>query len=720
MKNTMQIRSYLSLALFMLQVVICTAQIGVNTTNPQGSLDINSATDGLLVPRVALVATDVATIVTPTESEIVYNTFTSAPGANQVTPGFYYWNGSLWIRLATGANSDWSTIGNTGTTAGTNFIGTTDNQAFVVKTNGSAATNERLRFLPTGPAVFNNVTPFAGDVFSVYGTGYTSSINALGNFAINGYVGANGVGLYGESTSAAANNGIGVFGSLIGTSTASGNISYGVSGRNSTTPSGTGIAIGTGGDAVSTSGDARGLNGVSSSPNGIGVAGFNTATTGNGYGIYGQTSSVAGVGVFGINAANAYSTNTAVGVFGRATGSVTTGFSIGVRGYSDATTGNGYAFYGQALSNAATGGITFVNSSGAGWQGQNAGTGEGVRGFNTNATVATAGSGVYGQTGGSNAMGGEFTNTNATNGTGIFGIGNNVAGTFLVNGSGGAFSGATVGTFSKATTIVGGTGVLAVGNNAPNFTVARGSGIAATGTQFGVVGFASTMVNTNGTVSNAAALGANASAGGYFEVQNAGAAQGWAYVGSREVAGAGGLRKIIGTGTVNTIVKDLNNNYVALSCPESPENLFQDFGQGKLINGKAHIEIDPIFSKNIVVNEKHPLRVFIQLEGDCEGVFVTNKTQNGFDVIELKRGTSNVPFTYTISANRADEVLPDGSISRYSEERFAPAPGPQEKSRAESISKPTRQDVIQNPITENGDASVIKIAMPQKKEIKKQ
>ncbi len=718
MKNTKLFRSYLSLALFMLQVVICTAQIGVNTTNPQGSLDITSATDGLLVPRVALAATNVATIVTPTESEIVYNTFTSAPGANQVTPGFYYWNGSLWIRLATGANSDWGTTGNAGTIAGTNFIGTTDAQAFVVKTNGSAAANERMRFLPAGPAVFNNSTPFAGDVFSVYGTGYTGSINALGTFAINGYAGANGVGIYGESNSAAANNGIGVLGSLNGTNTATGNISYGVFGQNSTTPSGTGIAIGAGGDALSTSGDARGLNGVSSSPNGIGVAGLNSALTGNAYGIYGQTSSVAGVGVFGLNAANAYSTNTAVGVFGRAIGSVTTGFSIGVRGYSDATTGNGYAFYGQALSNAATGGITFVTSSGAGWQGQNAGTGDGVRGFNTSATAATAGSGVYGQTGGSTAMGGDFANINA-NGTGVFGIGNNLAGTYLISGSGGAFNGSTVGTFSRATTAVGGTGVLAVGNNAANFTVARGSGIAATGTQFGVVGFATTMVNTNGTLSNAAALGANASAGGYFEVQNAGVAQGWAYVGSREVAGAAGMRKIIGTGTVNTIVKDLDNNYVALSCPESPENLFQDYGQGKLVNGKAHIEIDPIFSKNIVVNEKHPLRVFIQLEGDCEGVFVTNKTQSSFDVIELKRGTSNVAFTYTISANRADEVLPDGSISRYSEERFAPAPGPQEKSTAESVTKQTRQDAVQNPITENEDASVIKIAMPQKTEIKK-
>jgi hypothetical protein len=127
---------------------------------------------------------------------------------------------------------------------------------------------------------------------------------------------------------------------------------------------------------------------------------------------------------------------------------------------------------------------------------------------------------------------------------------------------------------------------------------------------------------------------------------------------------------------VNTIVKDLNDKLVALSCPETPEDLFQDYGSGALINGKVHIMIDPILAKNIVVNEQHPLRVFVQPEGDCKGVFVTNKTQYGFDVIELGGGQSNIPFSWSLTANRADEVLSDGRISRYSNERFATAPGP--------------------------------------------
>lgn len=648
--------------------------VGINATgalpNASAMLDVSATNKGILIPRVALTGTtDITTVPGAANWLTVFNTAT----VSDVTTGIYYWNGTVWVKVGSGPVTDWQITGNSGTTAGSNFIGTTDAQAFVTKTGGSAAANERMRILATGTASYNNTTPFAGDVFSVYGTGYAGAINALGNFALNGYTGASGVGVYGESTSAAGNDGIGVYGSLNGLSTATATSSLGVYGSNATTPAGTGIAIGVGGDAYATTGDARGVEGTTSSPAGIGTTGFNFGTTGNAFGVYGQSASVAGIGVFGINSAATHTTNTSVGVFGRSLGTVTTGFSIGVRGYADAATGNGYAFYGQALSSAAVGGITFVTSSGAGWQGQNAGTGDGVRGYNTSATAATAGAGVYGQTNATTSMGGEFANLNAL-----------------------------------------GTGLLATGNNTGGFYLARGSGIAATGTQFGVVGFATTMVNTN-PLNNAAASGANASAGGYFEVQNAGTAVTWAYVGVREVAGAGGLRKIIGNGTVNTIVKDLDGELVALSCPEAPENLFQDYGQGMLVNGKAHINIDPILAKNIVVNDKHPLRVFIQLEGDCEGVYVTNKTQTGFDVIELKNGQSNIAFSYTIVANRADEVLSDGSISKYSEERFPAAPGPQQKN---SVDTKQNENGIQTPLNDVENESY-PLPVPAKREIRK-
>jgi hypothetical protein len=40
------------------------------------------------------------------------------------------------------------------------------------------------------------------------------------------------------------------------------------------------------------------------------------------------------------------------------------------------------------------------------------------------------------------------------------------------------------------------------------------------------------------------------------------------------------------------------------------------------------------------------------LEGDCNGVYVTEKSKQGFTVKELQNGNSNVSFSYQIVANR--------------------------------------------------------------------
>ncbi|WP_329805171.1 tail fiber domain-containing protein [Flavobacterium facile] len=138
--------AFLALFISVLGNSICNAQVGIGTVTPSGSLDITSTNDGLLIPRIALSATNVATVLTPTVSELVYNTFTSALGPNQVAPGYYYWNGTLWVPFSTGNLSDWSLTGNTGTTPVTNFIGTTDAVDLVTKTNNA----ERMRITAAG------------------------------------------------------------------------------------------------------------------------------------------------------------------------------------------------------------------------------------------------------------------------------------------------------------------------------------------------------------------------------------------------------------------------------------------------------------------------------------------------------------------------------------------------------------------------------------------
>lgn len=97
-------------------------------------------------------------------------------------------------------------------------------------------------------------------------------------------------------------------------------------------------------------------------------------------------------------------------------------------------------------------------------------------------------------------------------------------------------------------------------------------------------------------------------------------------------------------------------------CPEAPEVLFEDYGIGKLENGETYIKIDPILAKSLIVDEKHPLKVFIQLEGDCNGVFVTEKSIDGFKVKELNNGKSNVSFSWHLVGNRADTRDENGTI----------------------------------------------------------
>jgi len=134
--------------------------------------------------------------------------------------------------------------------------------------------------------------------------------------------------------------------------------------------------------------------------------------------------------------------------------------------------------------------------------------------------------------------------------------------------------------------------------------------------------------------------------------------------------------KINGAGAVSTIVSGLNNEKVTMYAPEAPEIFFQDYGQGNLVKGKAHIDIDPILAKNIIIDDKHSLRVFIQPEGECNGVYVTNKTATGFDVIELQNGQANTSFQWSIICNRADEDLGGGRVSRNASVRFQSAEKP--------------------------------------------
>ncbi len=324
--------------------------IAINSTGaapaPSAMLDITSTTTGLLVPRVALTATNSALPVTlPATSLFVYNTATAGAAPNDVTPGYYYWDGVQWVRFAASGDS-WRITGNAGTTAGANFIGTTDAVDWVIKTGGAAAANERMRVAAAGQVVQNNTGIFPGDVFSAYGNnttnGTTNSINnAAGTFSVNGYAAGNGTGVYGETAGGASTVGTAVWGDIYGASTTASSSSEGVWGTNSTGPLGTGVTASV---AAGVRGDATGAAGTAFT---MGVYGVNSGAAGAAHGVYGITPSTGGTGVFGAN-----TNTTAVAANGVQGQSASIGGGSGVRGFNTAAAigagQGGYGVFGSA------------------------------------------------------------------------------------------------------------------------------------------------------------------------------------------------------------------------------------------------------------------------------------------------------------------------------------------------------------------------------------
>jgi len=145
---------FISLIMFInLQVFAQNLGIGPDTFDPDASagVEMQFTDKGLLIPRVTLISTtSTSPITTPiATSLLVYNTATNG----DVTPGFYYWNGSKWMRLlAIDDKPAWLLNGNACTTPGTNFIGTTDNADLSFKTNNK----ENMRLYSTGQLVISD------------------------------------------------------------------------------------------------------------------------------------------------------------------------------------------------------------------------------------------------------------------------------------------------------------------------------------------------------------------------------------------------------------------------------------------------------------------------------------------------------------------------------------------------------------------------------------
>lgn len=365
------------------------------------------------------------------------------------------------------------------------------------------------------------------------------------------------------------------------------------------------------------------------------------------WGLNGNSGTTAGTNFIGTTDATPFDlrTNNTVRMQIRANGTVM------INGSTAKSNQDALEVIGAGVTGATNSGFGFpINgySSGpyAGVYGDNAGTGQGVWGSNS-----STGTGVYG--------------TSSSSGTGVHGHSATGIGVFGQTNSG---TNPAIRAYNQN---ANGIGVVGLGSNIAVFNnIGVGTGLLGQGEIFGVAAFASTTGAPNTTGKWA----------GYFDYLPG--TNAYAYIGGR--SGSTDYA-ILSSGVKSTMVKDDQNRNRIMFCPEAPEVLFQDVGTGQLTNGRAHITIDPVLQRNIYVSESKPLKVFIQPEGECKGVYVTNKSAAGFDVIELQGGTSNTPFTYQIIANRADNTDETGRItSRFADARFPVGPG-RVKSKKEKI-----------------------------------
>lgn len=134
--------------------------VGISATgsapNNDAGLDVDFNDRGVLIPRVSL--SSITTYNPPiigggnVTSLLVYNTNAT------IGVGYYYWNGSRWVKLLVSGNpSDaWLINGNSNTNPSTHFIGTTDNAGLSIKTNN----NEVMRLTPNARVGIGNSFPY--------------------------------------------------------------------------------------------------------------------------------------------------------------------------------------------------------------------------------------------------------------------------------------------------------------------------------------------------------------------------------------------------------------------------------------------------------------------------------------------------------------------------------------------------------------------------------
>jgi hypothetical protein len=95
-------------------------------------------------------------------------------------------------------------------------------------------------------------------------------------------------------------------------------------------------------------------------------------------------------------------------------------------------------------------------------------------------------------------------------------------------------------------------------------------------------------------------------------------------------------------------VKVDNGEYRLLYSQESPEVWFEDFGEARLVNGRAVVQIDPLFAQTANTSVKY--HVFLTPQDEPLTLAVANKNSISFEVVGP--AGASIYFSYRIVAKR--------------------------------------------------------------------
>ena len=521
----------------------------------------------------------------------------------------------------------------------------------------------------TGSPVFNGSSGdgLSGDTAgNTVGTAGVVGLAGSGN--TSGYSGIAGVwgnasahvGILGTSdqypgVQGISNSGYGVQGNSTSNVGVSGTSSSGAGVAGSST-TGAGVVGYTAGSTVGTAG-TFGIAGSRTSFNGIaGIWGDAAAHVG----VFGSSNQYAGVAGSSVSGPGVQGTSTS----GSAGSFTSTGSTATISSVNSGTT-NGSAVY--AATSGPNASTIYADSTGSG--------GNAIAGIATGGAGSSGAQpvGVYGYSGGGN---------------GIHGVSANTSGIFAETSSTSAQDAALYAySHNKAS------GVYAYSAQMGIHAVSGGASVAGTQSYAFPNGPAAVWGDTNGNGYAIVGTTDNGVAGQFI---NSSASQQTMYVGNQyngsssvaEFAGSNGACSVFGngdllcTGTVSSAIatKDAARTVTTYSV-QSAENWYEDAGSAHLVNGVAHVQLDPTFGET--VNTAIEYHVFLTPGGDSEGLYVTNKTAQGFEVREQHGGHSNIDFDYRIMAKRVgheNERLVDvtGQMKKQAENQVrARRPAPQ-------------------------------------------